>query len=82
MGLLKTKEISLLFFFVLVCILFFALSVFFVCWVVVWFWVLGVAIFSNDKSESIFKKMTVLISMEDKTCKTCERTMDINNFSE
>ena len=27
----------------------------------------------------IFKKMTVLIFMEDKTCKTCERTMDINN---
>ena len=28
----------------------------------------------------IFKKMTVLIFMEDKTCKTCERTMDINNL--
>ena len=28
MGLLKTKELSLLLFFVLVCILFFALSVF------------------------------------------------------
>ena len=26
--------------------------------------------------------MTVLIFMEDKTCKTCERTMDINNFIE
>ena len=28
----------------------------------------------------IFKKMHVLIFMEDKTCKTCERTMDINNL--
>jgi len=26
--------------------------------------------------------MTVLIFMEDKTCKTCERTMDINNSNE
>ena len=28
----------------------------------------------------IFKKMTVLIFIEDKTCKTCESTMDINNL--
>jgi len=30
----------------------------------------------------MFKKMNVLRYMEDKTCKTCERTLDIDNFDE
>jgi uncharacterized CHY-type Zn-finger protein len=36
----------------------------------------------SKKSENRFKKMTVLRYMDDKTCKTCERTMDIDNFDE
>ena len=83
-GLLKTKELSLLLFFVLVCILFFVLSVFLFVGLLFGFGY-GVLYFSMNKMINlnyIFKKMTVLIFMEDKTCKTCERTMDINNFYE
>ena len=36
----------------------------------------------SKKSENRFKNMTVLRYMDDKTCKTCERTMDIYNFDE
>ena len=36
----------------------------------------------NDKSKYMFKKMTVPRYMEDKPCKTCERTMVIDSFDE
>ena len=73
-----------MFFFVLVCFLFFALSVFLFVGLLFGFgyWVLYFSMNKMINLNYIFKKMTVLIFMEDKTCKTCERTMDINNFNE